>query len=161
MSGREIRKKFNIIFSDSIYKFMVPISYQILEESISMSQLIRLFVCRRSNWNWICIYSTIYNYYVFLRLSIPSGYCFIQIVNYIFPLNNLAKNNMFSIEPWTWSKSNKELGPVCIFPRIGHRKQIWFFVGYFKVLVSELLSVNRYPTSAISFSEVSSLSHKV
>jgi len=41
------------------------------------------------------------------------------------PFHHLPKHGVFSIQPWTGNRCNKELRSVCIWARIGHRKKPW------------------------------------
>jgi hypothetical protein len=64
---------------------------------------------------------------------------------------NLRSNN----------SSNKELRTIGILSSIGHRKKTRASVLKLKVLIGELLSIDRLSTGTITTSEVTSLNHEV
>lgn len=61
----------------------------------------------------------------------------------------------------SFARANEELRAVSAGTRVGHRKSPWARVLQLKVLVFELLAVNRFPTCAVTAGEVSSLQHEL
>lgn len=68
---------------------------------------------------------------------------------------------MLSVEPWASNSGDEELGPVGVWTSISHGEQTWGSVLELEVLVSELLSVDGFSTSAVEVGEVSSLEHEL
>jgi len=77
-------------------------------------------------------------------------------------LDNLSKDHVITIKPWTFHQCYIELGPVRVWiSEIGHSKFKRFVMFVIKVLIFEMLSVDRVSTSSISVSEITSLHHKM
>jgi hypothetical protein len=90
---------------------------------------------------------------------------FLNCVFYSFddvkPLDDLAKHNIIVIQPGTCFEGDVELRGVRIFfSGVGHRdlKGLVMFVD--KVLIREILPVNRLPSRTISIYKISSLNQR-
>merc|ERR1712203_1044032 len=68
---------------------------------------------------------------------------------------------MLVVQPRSFSYSNKKLGSISIWSRVGHREISRSSVSELEVLVGKFSSIDRFTSSSISLCEVSSLNHKV
>ena len=84
-----------------------------------------------------------------------------DLPNHLNPVNNLAKNNMFSIEVGTGSQSDKKLAPVGIPSAVGHAQQPGAGVSPLEVLICESRTVDRVPSGAVSVRDIAALDHKI
>ena len=64
-----------------------------------------------------------------------------KLVNSVEPINNLAKDNVSPIQPARDNSRNKELGPIGVWPGIGHGKKTRLRVLERKVLIREFSAV--------------------
>jgi len=75
--------------------------------------------------------------------------------------NDLAEDDVLSIEPAGHGGGDEELGAVGVWSSIGHGQKEWAVVLQLEVLVGELLSVDGATASAIVAGEVTALEHEV
>jgi len=68
---------------------------------------------------------------------------------------------MFSIKPFCFLECNKELAAVCAWSTVGHRKKTSLSVRCFEIFVIKFISINRFSTSSIFISEITSLKHEI
>lgn len=73
----------------------------------------------------------------------------------------LSKDHMLVVQPWSVLERNEKLAAISVFACISHRKKSFLGMFDLKVLIWELLSINRLPTSSILLSKVTSLHHEV
>jgi len=85
---------------------------------------------------------------------------FFQLFYHIKSINYLTKNDVLSVQPCRFGKSDEKLRTVGIWTRISHCKQVWLVKSKIEVFISEFLTINRAPTAAISKLNISTLSHK-
>ena len=71
-----------------------------------------------------------------------------------------TENGMFAIQPICLDSAQKELGSVGVWARVCHRENTRACVFQVEILVSELVSVNRFSPSSVSCSEISTLTHE-
>ena len=69
--------------------------------------------------------------------------------------NNLSKDHMFTIQPFSHSGTNEKLRPVGVGSSIGHRQNSGSGVSQFEIFIFELVSINRFSTSSIVSSKIS------
>lgn len=57
-------------------------------------------------------------------------------------LQDLAKDDVFSIEPWCLHGGNEELGTVSVFACVGHAQPSWAIVLQLEVLIRETITID-------------------
>jgi len=75
-------------------------------------------------------------------------------------LHNMPKDSVLAVQPVAGHERDEELGAVGVGAGVGHGELVGRAVGKREVLVSEFVTVNRLPPSAISFGEVPALTHE-
>ena len=73
---------------------------------------------------------------------------------------DLAEDNMLAVKPGSLDGADEKLASVGVWTSVGHGKDARAGVLEAEVLVGELLSVNRFTTTAISLGEVTALDHE-
>jgi len=68
---------------------------------------------------------------------------------------------MLTIKPFCFLKCDKELTAVCARSAVGHRKQTSLSVLCLEIFVIKFISINRFSTSSIFISEITSLKHEI
>mgnify|MGYP006928793926 CR=1 FL=1 len=76
-------------------------------------------------------------------------------------ISYLSENYVFSVQPVTLNSCNEKLRSVCVWSGIGHGQKPWSIVLKLKVFVFEFFSIDRFSSSSVSFSKISSLKHKL
>jgi len=76
-------------------------------------------------------------------------------------VSNFAEDDVLAIEPGGDDGGDEELGAVGIGTCVGHGQQSRFGVSSLKVLIRELLAVDRLAAGAIATSEVTALQHEL
>ena len=76
-------------------------------------------------------------------------------------LNNLTKDNVVAIEPWSWLERDEELGAVRVWAGVCHREDIRLRVVQVEVLIVKLKAVDALSAFAVTCGEISTLSHEV
>lgn len=84
----------------------------------------------------------------------------LNLVHNLVALENLAEDNVTSIEPASDDCGDEELGAVGVFSGVGHAEQSFAGVLELEVLIWELVAIDRFAACAISGREVSSLDHE-
>ena len=82
-------------------------------------------------------------------------------LNDVVSLDDLAENDVLSVEPTGLGKENKELGAVGVLAVVGHGYPAGATVGQDEVLIVKALSVDALASCAISYCDVSHLQHEV
>ena len=75
-------------------------------------------------------------------------------LNYIISLNHLAKDSVLTVQPWGSSDRDEELAPIRVGPGICHAQLARLGVGNDKVLVGELVAIDRLATRTVVVREV-------
>lgn len=74
--------------------------------------------------------------------------------------NQLTKNNVMAVQPWTWDSGDEELGAVGVWAGIRHRKLTRLGVLDVEVLVLELVAVDGLTAVAVEVGDVTTLDHE-
>jgi hypothetical protein len=85
---------------------------------------------------------------------------FLDVSDNIHAFANLAKNDVFSVQPRSNSGRNKKLATVGVWSAVGHGQQTWSNVLSDEVLVGKFLAVNRFSAGSVLSGEVTALAHK-
>jgi hypothetical protein len=86
--------------------------------------------------------------------------CFSKICDscdYVHSFGDLPKHHMNIVKPWSSFKSYKELRGVSVRSCISHWKHPCFFVLIQKILILEVLSINRFTTCPIPICYITTL----
>ena len=75
-------------------------------------------------------------------------------------INDLSKHDMFSVKVWCCDEAKEELGSICIWTCISHRKNSSAGMLGLKVFILEFVTIDTFSASAVSYCEVTSLSHE-
>ncbi|KAH3659989.1 hypothetical protein OGAPHI_007194 [Ogataea philodendri] len=75
-------------------------------------------------------------------------------------LDNLAENNVGTVQPWTWDRGNEELRSVGVWTGIGHGQQTRLGVLLLEALVGKPLAVDRPAAVPVEVGDVSTLQHE-
>lgn len=75
--------------------------------------------------------------------------------------DNVAKNNVFTIKPLSFYKSDEKLAAVCVRSGIGHGHPARTVMSNLKVLILKAGSINATTTSTISIGKITTLDHEV
>jgi len=84
-----------------------------------------------------------------------------DLLDYIHALDNLSKDDMFTIQPGGLGGANEELGSVGVGSSIGHAEDSGSSVLQLEVLVLELVTVDALAPSSVVVGEVTALAHEV
>ena len=95
------------------------------------------------------------------RLILRIGASTLNHAHHFHTLNDLAENDVLSIQMRSGHRRNKELRTIGVSSSIRHGKKTRLVVLVDKVLVVERFAINRLTTSSISSSEISSLNHEI
>jgi len=74
---------------------------------------------------------------------------------------HLPEDDVAIVKPGRDHRGDEELGAVRVWSSIGHREQARSIVFQFEALVSKLLAVDGFATSAVATSEVTTLKHEI
>jgi len=85
---------------------------------------------------------------------------FLDVSHDVHAFADLAKNNVFAVQPRSNSGGNKKLATIGVRSAIGHRQQTWSNVLSDKVFVSKFLTINRFSAGSVLSSEVTALAHE-
>jgi len=77
----------------------------------------------------------------------------------IITLQDLAEDDVASVQPRGLDGGDEELGSVGVWPGVGHGEVHWSLVLEVEVLISELLSIDRFSSTSVEHGEVTSLDH--
>jgi hypothetical protein len=81
-------------------------------------------------------------------------------LNNVHAFQNLAEDDMLTVQPGALNGSDEELRTVGVSASIGHGKQTRNAVLQIEVLVGELLSIDGLTAHSVSHGDISSLEHK-
>jgi len=84
-----------------------------------------------------------------------------DLLDDIHTIDDLAKNDVLSVQPLGLGGGQEELGAVGVSSSVGHRQHSRSRVLQLEVFVSKLLSVDGLASSAVVVGEVASLAHEV
>merc|ERR1711864_5443 len=85
----------------------------------------------------------------------------LHLLHHIHALHHLSGHNVLPIQPLGLRGAEEELRAVGVRPCIGHRQNPGSSVLQCKVLILELVSVDRLASGSISSGEVAPLAHEV
>lgn len=74
--------------------------------------------------------------------------------------NDASKHSVFTVEPRSGDRTDKELRSICVGSSIGHRQHSRLRVLQTEILISKFLSIDRLSSGPISTSEVTTLNNK-
>jgi len=74
---------------------------------------------------------------------------------------DLSKHDVLAVEPAGDDGGDEELGAVGVGAGVGHRQEPRLGVLQLEVLISKLLAVDGFATSAVSFRKVATLQHEL
>src|ERR1043165_2627944 len=94
-----------------------------------------------------------------LRLS-RIGAQLLDLFDDVHAVDDFSKNNVLAVEVGSLSRADKKLRAVSVGSGIGHAQRAWPSVLQSKVLIGELLTVNRFAARAVSRGEIAALAHK-
>jgi len=96
------------------------------------------------------------------RLSGGTGLTadFLDSSNYIHTFGDLAKNDVFAVQPTSNSGGDKELATVGVWSAVSHGQETWSNVFFDEVFVSEFFAVDRFSAGSVLSSEIASLAHE-
>jgi len=75
-------------------------------------------------------------------------------------LGDFTEDNVFAVEMRCCSRAQEELWTIRVRPTVCHRKNSWTSVFVVEVFVLKFLSVNGFPSSSITFGEITTLTHE-
>lgn len=76
-------------------------------------------------------------------------------------IHHFSKHDMFPIQKGTWLSCDEELTTIRPWSAIRHAQQPRFVVFHGKVLIFELLPIDRFRSCTVGIDEITSLTHKV
>jgi len=85
---------------------------------------------------------------------------FLNSLNYIHTFGDLAKNDVFAVQPRSNSGCDKELATVGVWSAVGHGQETWSNVFSDEVFVSEFFAVDGFSAGSVLSGEIASLAHK-
>merc|ERR1712165_90979 len=85
---------------------------------------------------------------------------FFDSSNYIHTFGDLAKNDVFTVQPRSNSGCDKELATVGVWSAVGHGQETWSNVFSDEVFVGEFFTINGFSAGSVLPSEIASLAHK-
>ena len=68
--------------------------------------------------------------------------------NNIHTRNNLSKDNMFVIQPWSFSSTQKELWPICIWSTVCHRQDSRSCMFQLKIFIVKFWAIDWFSAYA-------------
>lgn len=82
-------------------------------------------------------------------------------INNCLSINDLAENDVLTIEPGAWHKGQEELGAVGVWSSVSHRQHVGLSVFKGETLISELGAVDGLAAGTVASGEVAALGHEV
>merc|ERR1719215_1452857 len=79
----------------------------------------------------------------------------------IHTVDDLAKDNMATVQPGGFLHGDKKLRSICVFSSVGHGQPSSSVMLELEVLVIEALSVDGFTSGSIFSGEISSLEHEI
>ena len=83
-----------------------------------------------------------------------------KCLNQFLSFENFTEDDMTSIEPGSLNKGDEKLGSIGVGPSVSHREKVASGVLQLEILVIEAGTVDALAASAISESEITTLSHE-
>jgi len=80
--------------------------------------------------------------------------------NYIHTFGDLAKNDVFTVQPRSNSGGDKKLATVGVWSAVGHGQETWSNVFFDEVFVSEFFAIDGFSAGSVLSCEIASLAHK-
>jgi len=85
---------------------------------------------------------------------------FFDSSDYIHTFGDLAKNDVFTVQPRSNSGGNKKLATVGVWSAVGHGQETWSNVFFDEVFVSEFFAIDGFSAGSVLSCEIASLAHK-
>jgi len=85
---------------------------------------------------------------------------FLDVSNNVHTFADLAKNDVFTVQPRSNGGGNKKLATIGVWSAVGHGQQTWSNVLSDKVLVGKFLAVDALSAGSVLSSEIAALAHK-
>lgn len=105
--------------------------------------------------------TTIDDLHLRLRLVTSAGGSALDLTDKIHAIENLTEHNVFAVQPAGLHSGDEELGAVGVGTSVSHGEETRASVLELEVLISELVAVDGFSTSAVEASEVTTLKHEV
>merc|ERR1719229_1003556 len=77
--------------------------------------------------------------------------------NYIHTFGDLAKNDVFTVQPRSNSGGDKKLATVGVWSAVGHGQETWSDVFSDEVFVGEFFTIDGFSAGSVLSSEIASL----
>jgi len=85
----------------------------------------------------------------------------LDLLDDIHAFDNLSKDNVFTVQPGSFGSTDEELAAIGVGSSVGHAENSGSGVLQLKVLVLELITVDRLAPSSVVVGEVTALAHEV